>query len=237
MITKKSVCESIVDTIIEKLKNHELKPGDRLPNEVDMANEYGVSRISLREALRTLAAKGLIVTRHGEGSFINEYHPEMLAEALSNITLLSSGPVLEILQLRKIMETEAARQCAVNATDEELALIAQYKEQREHYCAMEPTEENIRKKYEYDRLFHLAIANGSHNKIFSQFITTIQTSLNIHQLSFGTNANNIRNSTEFHREILEALLARDAQKAGDMMYAHLEQIENTLSDTSSAASV
>lgn len=225
MSNRKSVCNHIVDSIIEKIKNKELKPGDKLPNETIMANEYGVSRIALREALRSLAAKGLIVTRHGEGSFINDNNSEILSDALYNITLLNNGPVLEMLQLRKIMETEAARLCAVNATPEELEKIQYYKVKREEYCIAEPTEENVRKKYEYDRLFHLSIAEGSHNQIFSQFINTIQASLNIHQISFSSDTENVQNSSFYHNEILSALLEHDAQKAGNMMYAHLQQIE------------
>ena len=118
-----SVSDKVVQKIIDRLARRELKPGDKLPSEAVMAAELGVSRIALREGLKALAAKGLIVTRHGEGSFINQYSPKLLSDTLFNLSLLNDGPLLEILQLRKLIETEAARLCASNATAEELAEI------------------------------------------------------------------------------------------------------------------
>ena len=92
MIQRKSVSDSIVDSIIEDIQNKKLSPGDKLPTEAEMAEEYGVSRISIREALRSLSAVGLVVTRHGEGSFINEYNPDILASTLRSISLLDDTP-------------------------------------------------------------------------------------------------------------------------------------------------
>ncbi len=144
MIQRKSVSDSIVDSIIEDIQNKKLSPGDKLPTEAEMAEEYGVSRISIREALRSLSAVGLVVTRHGEGSFINEYNPDMLASTLRSISLLDDTPVLEMLQLRKIMETEAARLCAENATKEELDMVQFYLKEREKYCKGEASSEKTK---------------------------------------------------------------------------------------------
>lgn len=235
MSTRKSICDSIVDSIITKIRNKELKPGDKLPNEVAMAEEYGVSRISLREAIKTLSAKGLIITKHGEGSFINEYNSEMLAETLNNISLLNDTSILEMLQLRKVMETEAAKLCALNATQEELALICYYKDEREKYCALPKDEQNDEvnyKKYEMDNAFHLAIAEGAHNDIFTKFIETIQRTIMVHQQLASTQSDQINNSTYFHKEIVNALLSRDSQRASELMYEHIANIEKNFLDTS-----
>jgi GntR family transcriptional repressor for pyruvate dehydrogenase complex len=227
MINRKSICDGIIDSIIQKIRDHELKPGDKLPNEVDMAEEYGVSRISLREALKSLAARGLIVTKHGEGSFINDYDPEMVAETICSVSLLNDAPILEMLQLRKIMETEAAKLCAVNASDKELATIEKYKKGREKYCNSPKTPEYIKKKYEMDKLFHLSIAKGSHNEIFIKFIETIHTTIDIHQKLSAVNSKSIQDSTYYHNEIFNAIKAHDAEKAGQMMYAHLANVETS----------
>ncbi|MFI3208307.1 MAG: FadR/GntR family transcriptional regulator [Eubacteriales bacterium] len=223
MIQRKNVCDSIVEEVMEKIKSKELLPGDKLPNEKDMAEEFGVSRISLREALRYLSAKGLVVTRHGEGSFINEYNPNMIAETFYNFSLLTDNPIIEMLEIRKIMEAEAARLCAQKATDEEIADIIKYKDKREEYCVSNDT--NM--KFEYDRLFHLAIAKGCHNEVLNKFIETIHWTIELHQREYTKNQENVVHTTNFHEEISQAIMNRDSDMAADKMYKHLELIEKS----------
>lgn len=225
MIQRISLCDSIVDAITNDIRTKVLHPGDKLPTEAEMAQQYGVSRISVREALRTLSARGLIVTKHGEGSFVNEYDPKLLASVLMSISLLENTPILEMLQLRKIIETEAARLCAKNATKDELMQIKYYMEEREKYCRMKQTPENIANKYEMDRNFHLSIAKGSHNDIFIKFIESITTSIIIHQKQSSQSDEQIRITTQFHRAIFSAIEQHDYEKAGQKMYEHLENVE------------
>ncbi|MFI3209022.1 MAG: FadR/GntR family transcriptional regulator [Eubacteriales bacterium] len=223
MIQRKNVCDSIVEDVIEKIKNKQLLPGDKLPNEKDMSEEFGVSRISLREALRYLSAKGLIVTRHGEGSLINEYNPNMIAETFYNFSLLTDNPIMEMLEIRKIMESEAARLCATKATEEEIAEIIKYKDKREEYC--ESNDSNL--KFEYDRLFHLSIASACHNEVLHKFIETIHWTIELHQREYTKNQENVAHTTNFHEEIATAIANHDADVAADKMYAHLELIEKS----------
>ena len=225
MAVRKSVTDDIVNEIIRKIQNRELNPGDKLPNEVAMAEEFGVSRIALREALQVLSARGLIVTQHGRGSYINKYHPQMLSDALYNIALLNNDPSLEILQLRKIIESEAARLCALQAAPEELQAIVFFRDEWEKARLREHSPDADQSRYELDRQLHLAIANGSHNRIFAQFVTTIHASMNMHQVSFSSKEQNIESTALYHREIVSAILIHDAKRAADMMYAHLDQVE------------
>ncbi len=227
MIQRENVSELIVKSVIEKIRTKQLLPGDKLPNEKDMSEEYGVSRISLREALRYLSAKGLIVTRHGEGSFINTYDPSLVADTLYTYSLLTTEPVLEMLELRKIMEAQACRLCAQNASDEEIAQIIEYKNKREAECQ---NNNNPTEKFKYDRLFHLAIAKGSHNEIFEKFIETIHLTIEIHQLEYTKTTENIKHTTNYHNKISEALTARNAELAGQMMYEHIDQIKKTFGE-------
>lgn len=232
MIQRKNICDSIVDAITDDIQNKKLCPGDKLPTEAEMAEEYGVSRISIREALRSLSARGLIVTKHGEGSFVSEYNSDMLANTLRSISLLNDAPFIEMLQLRKIMETEAASLCAINATKEELNKIDFYRLERERYCSAEPTPDNISKRYEMDTNFHLSISRGSHNEIFIKFIETIHASIDLHQKESSRNTEQINLTTYFHREIMSALLEHNKEKAGRMMYDHFSTIEKAILEKS-----
>lgn len=224
MIQRKNICASIVDDVIERIKNKELKPGDKLPNEQDMADQFGVSRISLREALRYLSAKGLVVTKHGEGSFINEYDPDMIAETFFVFSLLTDNPMTEMIELRKVMEAQSARLCAMNATEEEIAQILEYKNKREEACLGDDYET----RFENDRLFHLAIAKASHNNIFYKFIETIHLTIELHQKEYTKNTESVQCTTKYHNEIFKGIENRDADAAYKAMYDHLDEIEKNI---------
>lgn len=117
MITKTNVCDQIVDTIIASIVDGRLKSGDRLLNERKLAQQYGVSRVPLREALRSLRQMGIIVTKHGIGTFINEVNSTIVMNKLSSYLYLQEKPIIEVLQLRRILEVESARLAAVEATE------------------------------------------------------------------------------------------------------------------------
>jgi GntR family transcriptional repressor for pyruvate dehydrogenase complex len=228
MIAKKGVCQTIVEAIIDQIKNGKLKPGDKLPNEKEMAEQYGVSRISLREALRSLSAKGLVVTKHGEGTFINTYDSNAVAATIYEYSLLDNTPLIEMVELRKIMESEAAKLACANATEEDIARIKYYKEAREQHYSNKMSTNKIELKYEYDRDFHLAIAEATHNSMFVNFIKTIRKTLDIHQRETTSNTANIRDTTYYHDEILKAIENRNGELAAEMMFKHIEQVENAL---------
>lgn len=222
-----SVSDEIVNALTEDIRDKVFQPGDKLPNENTLSERFECSRIAVREALKVLSAKGLITTKHGEGSFVNAYNPQMMAETLDNLFLLSDQSLIETMQLRKIMEVEAARLCSKNATPEEIEEIESYRDLREDYCQKEANEENIQKKYAYDRLFHLAIAKGSHNELFVQFIQTIQQSLALHQ-TYSASEETKRHTSMYHNEILKAIQSHDSERAAEMMRAHLSKVEEAL---------
>lgn len=228
MAKRKGVCESVAEAVIARIKGGELKPGDRLPNEKDMAELYGVSRISLREALRYLAARGLIVTRHGDGTFVNTYEPGWLAEAIYEFSLLDDAPTLEALELRQIMETEAARLCCANATEEEIAEIRRYKEEREKLCAPPLQPEDADLRHAYDSKFHRAIGKGTHNDLFSRFIEVMRRTIDLHQREASTTESDVRETSRFHDEIMQAIESRDGDRAAEMMRKHLMHVENAI---------
>lgn len=227
MKKKKGICESIAEQVINKIKAGELRSGDRLPNEKEMADEYGVSRISLREALRYLAARGLIVTRHGDGTFINTYRPEWLAEAIYEFSLLDVTPLIETLELRKIMEAEAARLCCINATKEEIAEMRRHMEAREEICRLPLAQQDADRRYASDLDFHMAIAKGTHNRMFSRFIEIMHRTIEHHKREVSYSAANIKKTTNFHRNIMQAIEQRNGEEAAEMMRKHINMIDDS----------
>ena len=114
------VYEAIIEQIKDSVKNGELKSGDKLPSERELAEKLQVSRTSVREALKALSMLGLIDSKHGDGNFIKSNVEDCLLEPLSVVFLLIGNRNEEIFQLRRIIEPEAAAIAANNITEYEL---------------------------------------------------------------------------------------------------------------------
>lgn len=121
--------EQVASQLRELLVHGVLQPGDRLPNELELAERFGVSRGTVREALRTLATEGLIMTTRGAsgGSFASVPDPASVVQSLTGtITLMAAArevTVAELLEVRELLEVPAARIAAVKRTDDDLARL------------------------------------------------------------------------------------------------------------------
>lgn len=225
-LNKKNISEQIVDIIIEKIRVKELKPGDKLPNERDLAANMGVSRVPLREALRSLNNMGIVTTKHGEGTFINHYDPEKAENSLRLYSMLDEAPMKEMMLLRKIIEQEAARLAAINATAEDIARIRTYKELRERKYYDNLTDSGYADKYhEMDMLFHRAIAQASHNTVFINVLDIIRNSINYHQNKASSRIGMFEITTRHHDAIFWAISNHEPDKAAKAMLEHLEEVE------------
>ncbi len=227
MLNRTNVCDQIVDAIIASIVDGRLKSGDRLPNERDLAQHYGVSRVPLREALRSLRQMGIIVTKHGIGTFINEVNATFVMNELNSYLYLQEKPVIEVLQLRRILEVESARLAADKATEEDL----------ENLRAIEmAVKEELRKLkegqehsfYAVDHKFHLAIAEASHNSLFVQFIHSIHGTLHIHQVLSLKETEPIDEVKYYHQKVREAIEEKNPDKAARMMLNHIDRIEELI---------
>lgn len=227
MISKKNVCDQIVEEILASIVDGRLKTGDQLPNEREMAKNYGVSRVPLREALRSLGRMGIIETKHGIGTFVKEVNATFLTNELNTYLYLQENPVIEILQLRRLLEVESARLAAEKATPQDLERLynAESVAKEELYKLREGQGSSF---YVADLNFHLAIAEASHNSLFVQFINSIHGTLHIHQMLSQKEPQPIDEVATYHRQIREAIEAKDADKAGTVMLDHINKIEELI---------
>src|SRR4051812_11696568 len=161
----------ITDEAIEKIKgmivSGELRPGDRLPKEADLAAQLGLSRNSLREAVRALTLVRILDVRHGDGTYVTSLEPDVLLDALSFVVdLHQDRSVLYFLQARRVLEAEAAALAAQNIDEEGLAelrrLIATSRD-----CAT--AEEFV----DNDLAFHRRIAVASRNPVLASLLDTV----------------------------------------------------------------
>ncbi len=220
IINKNGVSDQIVAYIEERIIKGELKSGDKLPSERVFAETLGVSRIPLREALRSLSQLGLVETKHGQGTFIRDANNSFLTRKLATYMYSSETSVFEILQFRQILESECAKIAATTATEEELEEIKYYMDRAEE------AETSIRNgNYEefsiMDIKFHTAIVKASHNQLFLNLFNAIHKMLKVQQIWSLSESDEIFDYIAYHRAIYSAIENRNPDEAYNSSRDHI----------------
>ncbi|APC48041.1 FadR/GntR family transcriptional regulator [Virgibacillus halodenitrificans] len=120
MSPKQKVYQEILQEIRKFIDHHDLKPGDKLPSERELADRLQAGRSSIREALRAMELLGLIETKHGEGTFISTYRPYQTVEILSSFILQGNGTKKDLLISKRIIEKECAKLAYKQLTEDDL---------------------------------------------------------------------------------------------------------------------
>jgi GntR family transcriptional regulator, transcriptional repressor for pyruvate dehydrogenase complex len=205
--------EHVADLLLERLSLHEYAPGTRLPPEREFAAELGVSRASLREALRRLESQRYVVTYRGAtgGTYVVGPDVDVAVERLRG----QVRELLELLDYRRVVEPNAAALAASSASDSELGAIA---EVAERMNATRPRIENR----SFDARFHQGIASATHNRYLVNAVRgcLVPLTLGLDLLADDT-ARRIASVTD-HNRIIQALRSRDPGAAADAMTLHLD---------------
>lgn len=228
-IRPKKISEEIVEQIKKLIVKGELRPGDRVPSERDLASMLGVSRPSVREAIMVLEATGFLDSRQGGGTFVRALTETSITDPLAILVEEKDPELLRALvEVRMGLESWAAFLAAQRAEPQELA------ELRRLYEIM--AEQATRGGWdpEVDADFHYAITAASHNSlqmhvldsIHSLFHATIQVAL----MEFYRQQGHIEKLLVQHREIYEAIAARDPERARQKMMAHLTMVEEKMAE-------
>src|SRR3954451_23683832 len=155
------VTDDAITRIRHMILTGELAPGDRLPPESDLAANLGLSRTSLREAVRALTVLGVIDTRQGDGSYITGLGPELLLGALGlAVDLQREDTIPDLIAVRRILEPAATALAATRASAVDL-------EQIRSYIALDLDDHKVGEYIELDWEFHHAIARASANPLLS----------------------------------------------------------------------
>jgi GntR family transcriptional regulator, transcriptional repressor for pyruvate dehydrogenase complex len=216
----------IADEIRTALLEGRLKPGDRLPPERELCRQLGVSRTSLREAMKVLAGNGLVTSRQGGGTFIADGDPHWLAEGLARTVLLDQTALGDLFELRRTLETEAASWAATRATPEQLAALATLL----HACAARAEAGTLATGdyMDYDQRFHALVAGASGNallvRLMSQLIDVLRLSRDRSLRVPGRADQSVRE----HLAILAALEQRDPAAARQRMLDHITSVEQSI---------
>jgi GntR family transcriptional regulator, transcriptional repressor for pyruvate dehydrogenase complex len=218
----KPLSAAVEEQIIAMIQAKGLKPGDRLENEYELAKQLRVGRGTVREAIKGLVSRNILVVRQGSGTFVSPRQgvpsdPLGLVFAKKDKRL-----ALDLLEVRLIVEPEIASLAAVRATDEDIQRI-------EFQCSK--VEKLIKEKKPYhqqDVLFHQYIAQGSQNQVVKTLVPVIysSTSLNIDL----THNELLENTIRFHRQLVDTIREHDPQGARYAMICHLSENRKTIAN-------
>src|SRR5882672_419758 len=207
-----------VVTHVRRLIDHgALGPGARLPPERDLAQQIGVSRPTVRAGLRTLAALGVVRSRRGSGTYIPEGPPTLGSEALSFLAALHKFTADDVYEARRILEVGAAGLAAERATPDQLATLAD--EVAGLFASL-----NERQVFlVHDINFHRGIAAASGNPIVASLVEMVSALYYERRRATAERAvdRDLHAAADAHRQIYQAVRARDADRARRAMNDHL----------------
>ncbi|GAF72383.1 unnamed protein product [marine sediment metagenome] len=222
-ITPVRLYESVIDQIMDLVKRSELKPGDKLPPERELAEKLSISRNSLREAFRVLESRGLIKSKAGGGRYIREIRKNGYSNTENIILSLEKSSILELLEARELFEVKIVKIAAQRATIEDTELIEQVLNKMS-----EEEELKYGKETESDTEFHLAIAKASHNFVFTNIIRLHLDLLKGTREKTQQIPGRREERWREHQAILQAIKEHNTKKAGEAMLKHLRNVREAL---------
>jgi GntR family transcriptional repressor for pyruvate dehydrogenase complex len=224
-LEKTSIGLQAADAIKALIVSGELQPGDTLPPERELATMLGISRPSLREAIRVLSALNVVEPRHGGGTYITSLDPRQLAQPINFLLQVDQMAFRHLLEVRQVLEVGAARLAAPRITAEQLDALAELTEQAERVTGR-PAQ-----FLQLDFEIHTAIIEATGNPIYISLYQSIA-DLSIEGRKRTSRDPAIRQRAhEGHLAIIAALRAHDSDAAALAMHSHLEVIQRALDET------
>jgi DNA-binding FadR family transcriptional regulator len=218
---------AVTDEAIEKLRSMivsgQLRPGDRLPREADLASTLGLSRNSLREAVRALSLVRILDVRQGDGTYVSSLAADSLLEALNFIVEFHrDASVLELLEVRRILEPAASARAAVLITASSVDHLAEILGRAN---ADSPVEDLVKADVE----FHRAIASAAGNSVLASLIESLSAPTQRARVWRGmTQEGALQRTLDEHQAIFDAIARRDPEMARTWATVHVAGVEEWL---------
>jgi GntR family transcriptional repressor for pyruvate dehydrogenase complex len=218
------ISDNIVAQIKDAVYTGIYRPGDKLPSETELKRLFNVSRVPLREALRSLEEMGLIAIKPGVlgGAFVAEMGIKSVSDSLFSMMRLGKISIKDIWQFRLLIEPSICRLAATERSDWDLQQI-------EEMITLREKAVNAKKiPVVSDIDFHHAIARSTRNPLLILIMDAVGQSLFLNMKRLHLSVNDHMSINKFHRKILEGLKGRDAEKVGDLMNTHLMDVKQRL---------
>jgi GntR family transcriptional repressor for pyruvate dehydrogenase complex len=216
--------EQIVQQVEESIRSGVLKPGHQLPPERELAEQFGVSRTAVREAVKALHEKGLVEAFPGRGTFITDASSYAIRQTLDRLARKGNEGFAHLAEVRAILEPEIAALATSRVDDEDLKAL------REQVTVMDQTKNDPEAFIEADLDFHLTLAEAAGNPIILSLIDSIVGLLREQRMGIFHVEGGPERGQYHHKRILDAIEHRDPAGAREAMKAHLTQVREDSKD-------
>lgn len=206
--TSSNLSAKSIDAILDLIRTGKLRHGEKLPAQDELAKVLGISRTSLREAFKELSYRGIIVSRHGHGTFVAD---NMISER-------------ETIEARRLVEPGMAALATERCSDDDVRLLRKLVERMAPYVAAKEFE----KFSELDMKFHCAIAEMCRNKALVRLFNAVKDTMLHQQIIVQRLDGAINRAHAYHIEIVKAIADRDSESASRKMASHLDDVVMTL---------
>lgn len=218
--------EAAIEKVRDLIRSGDLEPGQRLPAEAALSAQLGVSRSSLREAVRALATAGVLDVKRGDGTFVTALTPEQLFTGIGEaVDLMRDESLLELMECRRVVEPQVTALAATRCEDEDLREIDR------HLQLMEAATDEA-DLIAHDADFHAAIAAASGNAALAAILRGISgVTLRARVWRALTEADSSRRTIDEHRAIYDAVRDGDAPRAEAAALLHVASVESWMRRT------
>lgn len=214
-IERPRLYEQLAERLCEHIKDADLRPGDRLPPERELAAQLGVSRVSISQALVALEVRGIVDVRHGDGAVLLD-----TGQSITSVLRARRRRLSEVIEARQALEVKIAELAAERRTDDDLARIDE---------ALAHMEAEIReggRGVTGDERFHAAITAAAHSGLLSDLMTEIANAIRESRIESLSQPGRPDRSLRGHRGIAEAIRDGDPQAAAGAMREHISLVSD-----------
>ncbi len=224
-IVKKKLSDSVLDELIRMFESGELKEGEKLPNQNDLAAQLGVSRASLRESLHTLSIMGIIEQRPGFGTVVRSRVPKDLSDYLSLPLISDAKETIELVEARRFIEIGNIELAVQNATEEQIQQMGSLIDEMAAAIRANRPDDYVQK----DAAFHHLLAKATGNRFMVHLFLTIRRFMEqFLEESFSALPRMLDRSLADHKRIYQAIKNRDRKKALAEMKDHILNVQQAM---------
>jgi GntR family transcriptional regulator, transcriptional repressor for pyruvate dehydrogenase complex len=217
-----SVALDAVEQIKQMIINGELRAGEKLPTERELADTLGVSRPTVRESIRALEALRIVEPMQGAGTYVTSLEPELLAEPIDFLLQVNEDALLDLFDARVVLESGLARMAGTRRTDEDIHLLEQTIAQ--HSANLGDADLAL----EFDLRFHTQVAHAAHSPILASLLASTSALGRASRARTGRSLGVREQAHRDHESVLIALRDQDPTGAERAMLSHLENVRRAI---------
>lgn len=214
-IQKHSISDEVLEQIKRQIISGNWAPGFKIPSEAELTKTFGVSRVSIRKAISSLAGMGVLQVRWGEGTFVTEVFPKDYFSGLLPILMIEGNNLFDVLEFRSMIEVQSAGLAALRANKKDIIRLEKINQE------MKEKRGDYKEFAQKDLDFHTALSLATHNSVIVKVNTIIYDMLK-EAMKKIVDTIGSEHALHYHEEIVEAVKNKNRAEAMKIMKAHIE---------------